>query len=478
MGILLKPEHKEFEVDPVIDQCWGCGQLNPNHSSNDYNCPRRCIKCGRSGHQFFECSIPKVKENMSEVHKWSRYCIPCDTQGDHTSIDHAACPTKREILRKRVREARANKEAETQAKQRNLDLITQVFDYTNTEIWPHIQSNPQQLKISTLVTLALVDEAVNPGVFQEKLARYSELNNLPKVRYRLQPNTAKVFFNTLVGVGDQSAPRTHTLTKGKLSAGGNRKISLKTSRRKLSGGHKNFSLKSSRRSRDILGGKRALQTLENEPEDTNWNTSEKEVQKTEDKSRTIKPSTKAPSNKEKISKQTLHCWNQLRTELEDTNLKIQGIGNENSMVKESMIKIGILNDMLQIYKLGNEKSWVDTIKRKLKYLISEGLQEHYVPYKSQILSQKHLMACSPQVTSSNIIETLKEVSMGKKLEDWDLSTEDLRNLITDPDELNQYDYYDSDDFTLSSGEHTRLLEEYIYSEPMEHLYITPSILQS
>ena len=205
-GILLKPEHKEFEVDPVIDQCWGCGQLNPNHSSSDYNCPRRCIKCGRSGHQFFECSIPKVKENMSEVHKWSRYCIPCDTQGDHTSIDHAACPTKREILRKRVREARANKEAETQAKQRDLDLITQVFDYTNTEIWPHIQSSPQQLKISTLVTLALVDEAVNPGVFQEKLARYSELNNLPKVRYRLQPNTAKLFFNTLVGSGEQSAP--------------------------------------------------------------------------------------------------------------------------------------------------------------------------------------------------------------------------------------------------------------------------------
>ena len=142
-----------------------------------------------------------MKENMSEAHKWARYCIPCGIQGDHTSIDHSACPTKREIIRERVREARIKKEAETQSKQRDLDLITQIFDYTNTEAWPHLQSNPQ-LKFSTLVTLALVDEAVNPGFFQDKLTRYSELNNIPKVNYCLQPNTAKVFFNSLVGAGD------------------------------------------------------------------------------------------------------------------------------------------------------------------------------------------------------------------------------------------------------------------------------------
>ena len=194
------------------------------------------------------------------------------------------------------------------------------------------------------------------------------------------------------------------------------------------------------------------------------------------KKRTIKPSIQEP-NKEKNSKQSLHCLNQLRTELEGTNLKIQGIGNKNSLVKESMIKIRFLYDMLQNFKLENEKLWVDTMTEKLKYLISEGLEEHYVPYKSEILSQKDTAACSAQVTSLNITETLKEVSPGKKLEDWELSTEDIRNIITDPSELNQYNYYDSHDFTQSSGEHTSSLEEYLYSSHMDHLYITPSNIQ-
>ena len=92
-------------------------------------------------------------------------------------------------------------------------------------------------------------------------------------------------------------------------------------------------------------------------------------------------------------------------------------------------------------------------------------------------SARNNAARSPQITSLNIIETLKEVSPGKKLEDWELSTEDIRNIITDPRELNPYNYYDSHDLTQSSGEHISSLEEYLYSSHMDHLYITPSNIQ-
>ena len=110
-------------------------------------------------------------------------------------------PQKREIICKRAREARPKKSEEAQASKRDLELITRVFDYTNTETWPHLQTNPQQLKITSIITLALIDEAVNPGVFENKLALHCDVNNVPKITYKLEPDTAKVFFNALTGVG-------------------------------------------------------------------------------------------------------------------------------------------------------------------------------------------------------------------------------------------------------------------------------------
>ena len=118
-------------------------------------------------------------------------------------MDHTACPTKREIIRGRTLDARTKRNEETQNNKRDLDLITKVFDYTNTEAWPKLQHNPDQTKVSTIITLALLDEAVNPGIFQEKLTKSCEQNNIPKVNYTLQPNTATAFYNTLCGAATQ-----------------------------------------------------------------------------------------------------------------------------------------------------------------------------------------------------------------------------------------------------------------------------------
>ena len=93
--ILIHQDSKEVEVDPTIPQCWECGQLNPKHNSS--TCPgnKRCIKCGNRSHQFFNCPMPKDIERMNERDKQSRFCIPCDARGNHTSLDHRQCPEKR-----------------------------------------------------------------------------------------------------------------------------------------------------------------------------------------------------------------------------------------------------------------------------------------------------------------------------------------------------------------------------------------------
>merc|ERR1712121_252724 len=134
-------------------------------------------------------------------------------------MDHTVCPTKREIIRGRTIEARTKRNVETQNNKRDLELITKIFDYTNTEAWPKLQHNPDQTKMSTIITLALLDEAVNPGIFQEKLTRSCEQNNIPKVNYRLEPNTATAFYNTLCGAATQTPiagkGKPHTAGKGK-----------------------------------------------------------------------------------------------------------------------------------------------------------------------------------------------------------------------------------------------------------------------
>ena len=132
-GVMLKPEHKELEVDPIVRQCWVCRRINPNHGSGECSNTQRCLRCGEGGHKFFNCNIPRKIEDMTERQKDKRYCIPCGTQGNHTSMDHTVCPTKREIIRGRTMEARAKRNEEAQNNKRDLELITKVFDYTNTE---------------------------------------------------------------------------------------------------------------------------------------------------------------------------------------------------------------------------------------------------------------------------------------------------------------------------------------------------------
>merc|ERR1739842_214213 len=56
---------------------------------------------------------------------------------------------------------------------------------------------------ATIMGLALLDEAVNKGIFQQKLSESLEANGIPAIKYKLEPNTARDFFNSFSGRGVQ-----------------------------------------------------------------------------------------------------------------------------------------------------------------------------------------------------------------------------------------------------------------------------------
>ena len=145
-GIELKKSNKESEIDPTVKQCWSCGILNPNHNNN--NCPnsKHCLKCFSSQHKFYQCPLPRDSASMSSEEKESRYCIPCNNKGNHTSLDHRYCPTKREIIQERIRTAREQKDQEDKLKNRDTDLIKKTLKLSNLNTWPALQKIRTNIK--------------------------------------------------------------------------------------------------------------------------------------------------------------------------------------------------------------------------------------------------------------------------------------------------------------------------------------------
>ena len=202
-GVKLLQEHKEREVNPTINQCWECGVINPDHSSNNCQGKQVCLKCGITGHKFYDCSIPRKNEDMTTQDREERYCVPCGKRGDHTSLDHSYCPKKRDIIQERVRAARETRKTEIETNQKDIELIKSVFEYSNTNVWPTMNTK-QHTSINTIISMALLDEAINPGIFQNKLKKGCEENGIPAVKYTIERNTATEFFNTMCGAKSQN----------------------------------------------------------------------------------------------------------------------------------------------------------------------------------------------------------------------------------------------------------------------------------
>ena len=201
-GIQIKDESIEPEIDPTINQCWECGVLNPKHNSQNCTGRKICIKCGSTSHKFYECLIPKEIDKMTQQHKDARYCATCKTKASHTTLDHRQCPKKKNILRERASAEREKKFALKESNNKEIDMIRKALNFDNMENWPlpSIESqNPQNTKIATIVTLALLDEASTPGVFSRKMKEAFNNNGLQEIQYKLEENTARDFQKTLCG---------------------------------------------------------------------------------------------------------------------------------------------------------------------------------------------------------------------------------------------------------------------------------------
>ena len=69
---------------------------------------------------------------MSQEQKESRHCIPCNSRGNHTSLDHRYCPEKRKIIQERIKTARELRNIEDNNQKRDTDLIKKVRRLSKT----------------------------------------------------------------------------------------------------------------------------------------------------------------------------------------------------------------------------------------------------------------------------------------------------------------------------------------------------------
>jgi len=148
---------------------------------------------------------------MTPEQKKQRYCIPCQSRGDHTSLDHRYCPEKRKIIQERVKTAREDRITAESANERDTKLIKKTIELANTEAWPSLHKNlVQQQKTASIILLALLDENTKQGSFQRNLDKGLKENGLPTIKYSPSPGTASLVANLLTGTSNDNLSNYNT----------------------------------------------------------------------------------------------------------------------------------------------------------------------------------------------------------------------------------------------------------------------------
>ena len=411
-GIFLSNRNKEREIDPSIPQCWCCGHINPGHSSNNCNRLQVCLKCGDRGHKFYECFIPRKTEDMTHEQKRARLCIPCGNRGDHTSMDHAACPKKREIVRERAKLARESDIQEQKTIQRDTNLIKTVLDTQKNDIWPQYTHNPNHTKITSLVALALIDDAVHPGSFSENFKNACTSNGLPEIKYKPAEGTAKAFFKAITGnppEGEQG---------GELQLTTPLNQDIRTSREHINNTHHNnpststpaasiFSLNTlnnqsslSKFYKDTMGGKRPLPSqlewdyLENSQQQTLPNTPEKRPRHLTQTSTPTQGATgfgEGGSSTKKINQSEVNNrLEALRKELQSVPINFRCKKPHQKIDGTTVARIGGLAKILETTKLNHSEGWTNALKEDLAYLVINGLGETPISYNAMYNENPHI----------------------------------------------------------------------------------------
>ena len=196
-GIRIESHNMEPEVDPSIDQCYNCGILDPGHTREQCPYPPSCLRCGYEGHLFFQCQlIPNIPPSQySEYHKNQAYCIPCRNANGHCSLNHRACPVKRNMIKNRILENRSNRAKVNAEKNKGSELGKQIADeLSKIKEWPCLPAQANILEssitMSAIITLAMIEEAHCQGSFQTSLDKACTVNNFPKFKYDLDHDAA------------------------------------------------------------------------------------------------------------------------------------------------------------------------------------------------------------------------------------------------------------------------------------------------
>ena len=350
-GIKLLEDSLEPEIDPTINQCWECGDLEPTHNSQYCTGRKICIKCGNTGHKFYECQIPKEIEKMTQQHKEMRYCAACKTKASHTTLDHRLCPKKRDILRERATAEREKRFAVKETNNKEINLIRKALNFNNTEEWPLPNMStlkPQHSKIATIVSLVLLDEASNPGVFERKLQEACHNNGLPEIKYKLEPNTAINFQKTLCGA--------------------------QTSRDKK----KASTPTTSKFYNDQMRQKRNANYEESSEEE-----SLEPVIRKEKKPRIVKVNTQQDTSENML--------NHLQKEMEKYIIMIESEENlENIETEARTLTIRQLSELLSNNKIINSTEWILLMKRNVEKLIQTGNGNTTIKVKVQNVNMESI----------------------------------------------------------------------------------------
>ena len=190
----------EEEINPCISQCWKCGEINPGHVKENCNKTQICLKCCSKNHTLFECQLPRDTEKMTERQRSYLYCVPCRRAGDHCSLDHKLCPTKRRVLQERIQEARQKKVIEDNNEQRDQRIAEKTAKAIATASgFPPLPTlcHADQINMATAITLAFMEDAVIKGSFQECLDRTCNSNNLQPIKFTPKHEVSVAVFKAI-----------------------------------------------------------------------------------------------------------------------------------------------------------------------------------------------------------------------------------------------------------------------------------------
>ena len=200
-NLRIRPDCKEREIFVRMNNCWRCGQFNPDHAERDCTRLKICVKCGSMDHQIRGCPMPRAESRMTMSDKRNRYCGHCRMKTDHTTLQNTKCPAKRNYRRKKEAEIRAERRGEENRTREEEERWRRIMNASNGGNTQRIITEGPKMKEATItiITVAILNEATNPGSFKNALNEGFRKNGMEEVDLDLKADCVKYFMDRWTG---------------------------------------------------------------------------------------------------------------------------------------------------------------------------------------------------------------------------------------------------------------------------------------